>query len=353
MDKLKEQPTKPTVPFSHFCSDELPAADRFDALSDSLSLLYQPYLAPGMKSRDCSFTIDACFLGDAVMGRSSVGGIGSYRNPGSSAGRDMAEMLIIDYIWRGRDYGYNGAQTFNAVAGDIVILDPTRGLSFVADINSSALTFVVPRHALVDALGNNKQVHPRVISGRSLAGQILGNAMVSAWKSLPQQTSSEAGAVSGLLLGAISGVLRGNDKRCDDPVVDHATLAAICAYIERNLPNPDLSPDHLCKRFSCSRARLYRLFSPLDGVANYIRRMRLERCYSALHSSPRKTNISEVAMEWGFGSVSHFNRLFRETYGTSPGAVRDTAIDASASTSASRNSSRIWVPEYMDWLERL
>ena len=127
-------------------------------------------------------------------------------------------------------------------------------------------------------------------------------------------------------------------------------LGAICAYIERNLADPDLGPYQLCKQFNCSRATLYRMFDSLGGISNYIRKLRLQRCYGALRRASGKAKITEVAMEWGFGNLSHFTRLFRATYGCAPSEVRESSAEA-AFTTTTRRSSHLWAPHYQQWLE--
>lgn len=341
------------IPRSRFCSDDLPVADRFDTWSDSISLLFRPYLAEGVTAKECAVTTDAFLLGDTVLGTSTMRGVGGYHNPGSSPLRSTAELFIIQFFWRGGFTGYNGAQTLRVNAGDIVIMDTTRGISLAAVLQSDALTLVVPRPQLQEMAGNRLTIYPQVIRGQTVVAQILGHAMLASWEGLPQQSLADAGAVSGLLLGAFAGVLRGAGKETEDPVVDQATLGAICAFIERNLSDPSLGPDLLCKRFHCSRARIYRLFAPLDGVANYIRKLRLERCHSALRHATGKLKVSDIAMEWGFGDISHFNRLFRKTYGLTPGEIRGATADCGVSSSSRCRSSKVWVPDYQAWLEHL
>lgn len=350
MDMPTEQSTG-LIPRSRFYSDELPAADRFDAWSESVSRLARPYLAPGVDPKECSFTMDAFLLGETFFTTSTIAGVGGYHRAGSSPMHDVPDLLVIEYFLRGGASGQNGAQTWKISEGDLVVLDPTRGFNLATDIRVSALTWALPRRMLQEALGKGSKLHPCVISGASGAGQILGNAMRMAWNGLPQQSHAEAGSVAGLLIGALAGVIRGAGQGCEEPAVDLATLDTICAYIERNIADPELGPDHLCKKFHCSRARLYRLFDPLGGVANYIRSMRLERCHTTLHAANRKTKVSEVALQWGFGSISHFNRLFRETYGVAPKDVRGAAME-SGTTVIHRRTARIDAPEYQGWLAR-
>jgi AraC-like DNA-binding protein len=42
----------------------------------------------------------------------------------------------------------------------------------------------------------------------------------------------------------------------------------------------------------------------------------------------RQRDITQVALDAGFGDLSYFNRRFRERFGTTPSAVRATAPDA-------------------------
>ena len=74
--------------------------------------------------------------------------------------------------------------------------------------------------------------------------------------------------------------------------------------------------------FFCSCATLYRLFEGDGGVAKYIRDARLRACMHdlALPSTNRK-HIALIATRWGFENPSHFNRLFKHSFGIVPSAV--------------------------------
>ena len=60
-----------------------------------------------------------------------------------------------------------------------------------------------------------------------------------------------------------------------------------------------------------------------EPLWSYIRRRRLEGCRTALLDPLwRDRSITAIAFAWGFNSMAHFTRLFREAYGVAPGVLR-------------------------------
>jgi len=70
-----------------------------------------------------------------------------------------------------------------------------------------------------------------------------------------------------------------------------------------------------------SESQLSRLFRQQVGVTmvHFRQARRLER-FLALYGKGRRRNLTEAALEAGFGSYSHFHRAFREAYGFGPRA---------------------------------
>jgi len=104
---------------------------------------------------------------------------------------------------------------------------------------------------------------------------------------------------------------------------DAETLEAMRAYIDAHLTDPALTPELLRRNFGCSRATLYRYFAPVGGVAQYIRRARLQGVYWQLLSSDERETVAALSLRWGFGDPSHFCRLFRKTFGATPSEIRE------------------------------
>ncbi|WP_327305580.1 helix-turn-helix domain-containing protein [Streptomyces sp. NBC_01298] len=107
-----------------------------------------------------------------------------------------------------------------------------------------------------------------------------------------------------------------------------ALLARIDAFIGHNLGDPELSPSVVAARHGLSLRRLQLLFRERgEGVAAAIRRRRLERCREDLTDPERlAVPVHTVALRWGFTNASVFSRLFRETYGAGPRALRRAAV---------------------------
>ena len=107
------------------------------------------------------------------------------------------------------------------------------------------------------------------------------------------------------------------------------SFVTIRRYIEQNLRSSALNADGLAKTFGLSRASLYRLFEPVGGIASHIRKARLNRAYQEI-VAPDLANqrIAPIVYRLGFKNLSAFNRLFKATYGLSPGEVRARALGA-------------------------
>jgi AraC-like DNA-binding protein len=79
------------------------------------------------------------------------------------------------------------------------------------------------------------------------------------------------------------------------------------------------SLEELGKRIGCSHFYLSRIFSTQTGqtITQYLRQLRMEKAAELLKS--REYNVTEVALEVGYNSPSHFSQAFHETFGCCPG----------------------------------
>ena len=106
--------------------------------------------------------------------------------------------------------------------------------------------------------------------------------------------------------------------------VHNAMLIAALELIERH-PGKPLRRIEVARRIGISTRQLDRLFAAKlkRSYQDHYRRIRLERSRELLHQSP--ATITEVAVACGFSSASHFARVYRESYGTTPSADRNSS----------------------------
>ena len=92
----------------------------------------------------------------------------------------------------------------------------------------------------------------------------------------------------------------------------------VTALLRKNSAEPP-TLEEIGRAVGCSPFYLSRTFSSVTGVTipQYIRQLRMERAAELLRAG--RLNVTEVAMEVGYSSSSHFSQAFHETFGCCPG----------------------------------
>jgi AraC family transcriptional regulator, positive regulator of tynA and feaB len=102
-------------------------------------------------------------------------------------------------------------------------------------------------------------------------------------------------------------------------------LEAILAYCRQNLHDSELSPQRVAAQFGISLRTVHLRFELIDQTfRRWLLEQRLDACRAALRDArQRDANVSEIAYRWGFNDLSHFNKVFRARFNTTPRAWRN------------------------------
>lgn len=100
-----------------------------------------------------------------------------------------------------------------------------------------------------------------------------------------------------------------------------AWLLDTCRYLDENYQSP-ISLDQLATRAHISKGYICRTFKKQIGlsVIEYLTERRIQAAMQLLQNTDDK--ILTVALDAGFGDLSHFNRIFKKLTGLSPSAHR-------------------------------
>lgn len=154
---------------------------------------------------------------------------------------------------------------------------------------------------------------------RSTEGRLLCVVFDQFCAAMREGRTDEASVCAGLCTELVNRLLRGVDRRNKDERHSQVDAALAHSYIQQHLSDPALGPDTLCKELKISRATLYRIFANEGGVARYIDKLRLQRCFDSLLDAPRRRGeVRRIAEAWGFHEASSFNRKFRRHYNIAP-----------------------------------
>ncbi|MBM7774683.1 AraC-like DNA-binding protein [Actinokineospora baliensis] len=158
---------------------------------------------------------------------------------------------------------------------------------------------------------------------RSGVGGVFARWVVDALDRAEEFTPADAGVLASVTTDLLTAVLaeRLGEARPED---DAGMRRRVHDFIDQELGDPSLTPASVARAHHISLRRLQRLFAEQDtGPAGFIRSRRLERCRRDL-ADPRAatTPVHTIGTRWGFPDAAHFSRLFRSTFGHSPGEYR-------------------------------
>lgn len=105
-------------------------------------------------------------------------------------------------------------------------------------------------------------------------------------------------------------------------------LHAARAIMKRDVHRPDLTPAMVGAELAISLRQVHVLFEPTGfSFARTLTAMRLKEARRQLVAMPGRS-VADIAYACGFDSIATFYRVFRSTFGMTPGDVRMASLNA-------------------------
>ncbi|MDC7787311.1 helix-turn-helix domain-containing protein [Rhodoplanes sp. TEM] len=314
------------LPVSLFDAADLPSPERFAAWRESIGVFLDvSLLRPGDEERyDCwaeSYLVD-----DLVLSRCAANAQKFDRRPLRVA-QDSIDHYMIQLLVEGTIDMALARRSLSFPSGQLIAFDLADTMDTV-NSDFDLVSVIIPRRRLAPLLARPDSLNGAAVDPLSGTGRLLAACLASLYQSAPQLSTAEASAAAVALIDLIALAFNGVDPAGGDvPVAaGRAELLRVQNFVKAHLAAPTLGPDMIAAALGISRARLYRLFAPIGGIAEYVREQRLRRCLGDLVSAKQAhRQVAEIAYAWGFSDPTHFARAFKQRFGRTPSEVRRAA----------------------------
>jgi len=214
--------------------------------------------------------------------------------------------------------------------GDFALCTTARPYQMSLPVPGTRIVVAIPEALLRRHLAcPDNVVAVRMHGGRGM-NLLLGNFVQSFWSCRHEAVvPTVALRMSYTLLDLIAAAYTCTPHaRCEQSSLVAAHRVRIISYIEAHLRDPDLTPRLVAQACRITARYLHHLFaSERETVTQYIQRRRLEECARALVATPEHGRlVTEIAFDYGFNSLTHFGRVFRNRYGLTPSQYRRAAL---------------------------
>lgn len=187
----------------------------------------------------------------------------------------------------------------------------------------------VPSKLLKQHIAHPENHTARVFDGNNGIGKLLSSNMVLLGQELlnGHLDSQQTAYYNDFLLQLFAQVVK-QDSRAhlsDEQTVRQAQVLKIQNFIATNLSLNELNPQYVAAACGISVRYLHSLFQGLDSTfSRYVQQQRLQAAYQCLQQQPERS-VSDIVYSCGFNDQSHFTRLFKHTYQTTPLAVKNNS----------------------------
>ena len=327
-----------TLPVLTFSTDALRPEDRFDHWCEvrgkalfGVTIELERDRRPDFRGR-----FSATPVGNALLAEMHAS---SYRVSRTSAdiGRVPSNSMHLAWQVRGPGHMNIGRDRVQHVRnGDLVFGHSNLPFASTPDRTDGFHFYSLKIPVTTDlVLGTRIEDVPPVTLARDAGLTRLIGAMLRAMTREPGQAGRFAGNVPHMVRLAL--LARGRLRPRQDEVratLHAGYLHAAREILLRDLHRPTLSPAAVATELGISLRQLHALFEPTGlSFARTLTAARLKEARRLLYAT-RERGIDEIAFSCGFDSIATFYRVFRATYGMTPGDARRAPIDGEPANSA-------------------
>jgi AraC family transcriptional regulator, positive regulator of tynA and feaB len=308
-----------------FSTAELPPHRRIEYWNDLTGDAFTPLVTDPVDRRAFAGRLTRTQVGEIRLAEArSEPAIVRHSRQHVARTRDASFMLCLqlDGISVNRQQGREAILRY----GDFHLLDSSRPYEVSFQQFNRMLVLSVPHPELARRMPNPESVVGIAMSGRSGVSGLLSSLLCNFWQ---QRRTGDETFLSPRFSEAILDLVA-SAYACITAAAPEGSSIAIArreqirSYIETHLHDPALTPGSVAAAVHLSPRRLHQLFEA-DGetVGAYILRRRLEECARAMSdAAQRSRTVTEIAFLHGFNNASHFGRVFRERYQTTPSDYR-------------------------------
>jgi AraC-like DNA-binding protein len=308
-----------------FSTAELPPHRRLEYWNDLTGSAFTPLVTDPVDKRAFVGRLTRTQVGDIRLAEArSEPAIVRHSRQHVARTRDALFMLCLqlDGVSVNRQQGREAVLRY----GDFHLLDSSRPYEVSFQQPNRMLVLSVPHPELARRMPNPESLVGIAMSGRSGVSGLLSSLLCNFWQQ--RRTGDEtflsprfSEAILDLVASAYASITAAAPEGSSIAI---ARREQIRSYIETHLHDPALTPGGVAAAVHLSPRRLHQLFEA-DGetVGAYILRRRLEECARAMSdASQRSRTVTEIAFLHGFNNASHFGRVFRERYQSTPSDYR-------------------------------
>jgi AraC-like DNA-binding protein len=223
-------------------------------------------------------------------------------------------------------HGSRSAATVDV--GSMCLIDRTEPYEIVHGDGLCAVGVEFPRSLLESCLPQAARCGGAILAPQSGPSRVLAGLLRSLGAELSSQQggslpSTMARSIAGFVAVAFSERSEREPRRGVK-----AQLAAYREYVESRLSEGDLRPADIAGEFRVSERYVRLVFqSAGEPLSDFLVRRRLERAAVLLRSEDYASqSVTEIALECGFNSTSHFGHRFRQRFGASPREYRRATV---------------------------
>ncbi len=248
--------------------------------------------------------------------------------------RTRQPMFFLHAQLEGRSVNRQDGREACLEAGEFTLFDNTRPYQMTFDQPNTVLVVGIPDRLLRRHLPHPESVVALPVRRHDPLAPLLMDFLERVWAVCRSDSVPSGHSLAGALLHLIGGAYGSLPQACaKGSSIAECRRLRIVRYIEDHLGEADLSPARIAATFRMTPRNLHLVFSRGgETLCQYIQRRRLEEC-ARLLADPAQLGrtISDVAFDLGFSSLTHFGKVFREQFGSTPSEYRHARGSAPAS----------------------
>lgn len=237
--------------------------------------------------------------------------------------RTDGETVFVNLMLAGTCVGTQGDRRCVTTPGTFALFDATEPFTLTYPTSWRALSFRVPRSALVEHGADPARTTATATPTRAGAGAVALSLMQTVWSTASGLDATAQAAARTALLAVLAAAApaAGRPAGLDPADLRRSLHVAVVAHLREHL-GERWGAERVAAHFGVSVRTLHHAFEDTGRTfAQTSTALRVEACEAELRSAGTAT-LTDVATRHGFHDLSHMNRVFRAHRGLLPSQVR-------------------------------